>query len=94
MSTLLFVADTHARYCKYSDLAGLFCDGGNVHLIAAKQSVNLNAIVMEVLESLFARLYSAINDKALKITAKRERERECSVAPKRMPVGSPGLANQ
>ena len=75
MSTLMFAADTHARYCKYSDLAGLFCDGGNVHVIAAKQSIDFNAIVVEVLESLFAWLYSAINDKALKITAKRERER-------------------
>ena len=61
----------HARYCKYFELVGLFCDGGSIHVTAASQKVNLMAVAMEVLESLFTRLVAAISDKQLKVPSRR-----------------------
>jgi hypothetical protein len=61
----------HARYCKYFELVGLFCDGGSIHVTAASQKVNLMAVAMEVLESLFTRLVATISDKQLKVPSRR-----------------------
>ena len=64
--------EAHTRYCKYPELAGLFCEGGSIHATAATQKVDLMSVAMEVLESLFARLTAEINECDLKVGAKRE----------------------